>query len=76
MKNVKVLGIGCANCKNTAKLIQEVAAEKGVEIELEKIEDMQEILTYKLMATPGVVIDGELVHSGGVPSRTKVEGWF
>jgi small redox-active disulfide protein 2 len=76
MKNFKVLGIGCANCKNTAKLIQEIAAAKSVEINLEKIEDMQEILTYKLMATPGVVMDGEIVHSGGVPSKSKVESWF
>ncbi len=76
MKNIKVLGIGCANCKNTAKLIQDVAAAKGEEIVLEKVEDMQEILSYKLMATPGVVIDGAVVHAGGVPAKTKVESWF
>jgi small redox-active disulfide protein 2 len=76
MKNVKVLGTGCANCRNTIALIDTVAREKGVEITLEKVEDMAAIIGYGVMSTPGVVIDGTVVHAGGVPSRSKVEGWF
>lgn len=76
MKNVKVLGIGCANCRNTVRLVESVAHEKGVEIGLEKVEDMEKIMSYGIMSTPGVVIDGQVVHAGGVPSRQKVEGWF
>ena len=76
MKNVKILGTGCANCKNTFALVEAVAREKGVEIELEKIEDIPSIMSYRLMSTPGVVIDGVVVHAGGVPTRSKVEGWF
>jgi small redox-active disulfide protein 2 len=76
MKNVKVLGIGCANCKKTVKLVEEVAHAKGVEIQLEKVEQIQDIATYSIMATPGVVIDGKVVHAGGVPSREKVASWF
>lgn len=76
MKLVKVLGTGCANCINTAKLIDDVAKLKGIDIQLEKIEDLQQIMTYGVMSTPGVVIDGKVVHAGGVPTRNKVEGWF
>ena len=76
MKEVKILGTGCANCKNTTKLVEEVAKAKGAEINLEKVEDIQKIMSYKLMSTPGVVIDGEIVHAGGVPSKAKVESWF
>jgi len=76
VKNIKVLGSGCANCKATTNVIERVAAEHGVEIELEKVEDMQQIMAYHLMSTPGVVIDGEVVHSGGIPSTTRVEGWL
>jgi small redox-active disulfide protein 2 len=76
MKNIKVLGTGCANCNNTCALIEEVARAKGVAIELEKVEDLQQIMRYGVMSTPGVVIDGQVVHAGGVPSRSKVEGWF
>lgn len=76
MKNVKILGTGCANCKNTAALVDTVAREKGVPIELEKVEDLPSIMAYGVMSTPGVVIDGVVVHAGGVPSKGKVEGWF
>lgn len=76
MKTVKVLGSGCANCKTTQKLVEEVARQKGVEIELTKVEDLKEIMSYGVMATPGVVVDGKVVHSGGVPSRAKVESWL
>ncbi len=76
MKNVKVLGTGCANCRNTMALIEEVARAKGAEISLEKVEDLPIIMSYGVMSTPGVVIDGQVVHAGGVPSRDKVEAWF
>ena len=76
MKNIKVLGTGCANCQNTLKLIEIVAQAKGVEVQLEKVEDLKEIMSYGVMSTPGVVIDGKVVHAGGVPARAKVEGWL
>lgn len=76
MKIVKVLGTGCANCRNTVKLIGEVATAKGIELQLEKVEQIQDIMTYGVMSTPGVVIDGNVVHAGGVPARAKVESWF
>jgi len=73
---IKVLGTGCANCKATLKLIEDVAAEKGVAVQLEKVEDIQAIMGYGVMSTPGVVIDGKVVHAGGVPSRDKIAGWL
>jgi small redox-active disulfide protein 2 len=76
MKNIKVLGTGCANCKTTLKLIETAAKEKGVTVELEKVEDIQAIMSYGVMATPGVVVDGKVVHAGGVPSRDKIAGWL
>ena len=76
MKDIKVLGSGCANCKTTLKLIEEVAQARGVSVNLEKIEDMAAILGYGVMSTPGVVIDGKVVHAGGVPDRKKIEGWL
>ncbi len=76
MMHVKVLGTGCASCKNTIKLFEAVAQEKSVAIELEKVETLRDIMAYGIMSTPGVVIDGTVVHAGGVPSRQKVEGWL
>ncbi|MDD2834452.1 MAG: thioredoxin family protein [Methylotenera sp.] len=76
MKEIKVLGTGCANCKATVKLVEEIAKAKGVEITLEKVEDIQKIMAYNIMSTPAVVIDGQIVHAGGIPAKGKVEGWF
>jgi small redox-active disulfide protein 2 len=76
MKNIKVLGTGCSNCKTTLKLIDEVAKAKGLEVELEKVENIAAIMGYGVMSTPGVVIDGKVVHAGGVPDRQKIEGWL
>jgi small redox-active disulfide protein 2 len=76
MKEIKVLGSGCANCNNTVKLIEETAKSLGVLIELEKVTDMAEILGYGVMSAPGVMVDGWLVHSGGVPGKSAVEMWL
>ena len=76
MKEIKVLGSGCANCQTTAKLIEEVAKELGVEVNIEKVEDIAQIMSYGVMSTPGVVIDGKVVHAGGVPSRDQIADWL
>ncbi|HAT1543776.1 thioredoxin family protein [Aeromonas hydrophila] len=76
MKYVKVLGIGCTNCKNTVQLIRQVVDELGVSIQLEKIESLPEIMKYKVMSTPAVVIDDRVVHAGGIPAREAVQSWF
>jgi small redox-active disulfide protein 2 len=76
MKDIKVLGSGCANCKTTIALIEQIAQEKGVEIKMDKVQDMQAIIGYGVMSTPGVVVDGKVMHAGGVPSRDKIAQWF
>ncbi len=73
---IRVLGTGCAKCRATLALIEEVARDRGIGITLTKVEDLRDIATYGVMATPGVVIHGKVVHAGGVPARSKVEGWF
>ncbi len=76
MKNIKVLGSGCRNCQTTYDLIRKAAEEKGVPVQLEKIEDIGQIMSYGVMSTPGVVIDGKVVHAGGVPDRKTIDAWL
>ena len=76
MKSVKVLGTGCRNCEVTYRLIDEVARAKGVAIELEKVEHIADIMRLGVLMTPGVIVDGKIVHSGGVPNRKTVESWL
>ena len=76
MKKVKVLGSGCKKCNQVADLLQQVADDAGVAIELEKVTDMAQIMGYGVMSTPGVVIDDVVVHKGSVPSQQAVESWL
>ena len=77
MKDIKVLGTGCCgSCTTTVALIEQVAQAKGVAVNLQKIEDLREVMSHGIMSTPGVVIDGKVVHAGGVPSRAKIEQWL
>jgi small redox-active disulfide protein 2 len=76
MKEIKVLGSGCRNCEITANAIAQAAREAGIEIELTKVTDIAEIMGYGVMSTPGVVIDGTVVHSGGVPTPDLVRSWI
>ena len=75
MKRIKVLGSGCKNCETTARLIEIAAQQAGVEIQLKKVTDIAEIMGYGVMSTPGVVVDGQLVHAGGLPGPDQVRQW-
>ncbi len=77
MKEIKVLGTGCCgSCTTTVALIEQVAQAQGVAVNLQKVEDLKEVMRHGIMSTPGVVIDGKVVHAGGVPSRAKIEQWL
>jgi len=76
LKNIKVLGSGCKNCETTANLIRIAAEQAGVAIELEKVTDIAQIMAYGVMSTPGVVVDGKVVHAGGLPGPDLVRQWI
>lgn len=73
MKKIEVLGTGCKKCVTTAEQIEAVAGELGIEVEVEKVTDPAAIMSYQVMSTPAVALDGTLVHSGSVPNRGKIE---
>ena len=76
MKDVKVLGSGCRRCIATAAMIEAEATRLGVEITVEKVTDHAAIAGHGVMSTPGVVIDGRLVHAGGLPRAEDVARWL
>lgn len=76
MKTIKVLGPGCKRCQATADLLKAEADRLGVPVEVEKVTDLAVIAGYGIMATPGVVVDGEVVHAGGLPRPEEVARWL
>lgn len=76
MLNIKVLGPGCANCRKLEEVAREAVAQLGVEAEIEKVTDMQAILAYDILKTPGLVINGKLVSSGRIPAAGSVAEWI
>ncbi|SIS65292.1 thioredoxin family protein [Phaeovulum vinaykumarii] len=76
MKSVKVYGPGCKRCETTASMVADTAAKLGVAVEIEKITDPRAIALSGVMSTPGISIDGTLVHSGGLPDAARLEGWL
>ncbi|MDD2564114.1 MAG: thioredoxin family protein [Salinivirgaceae bacterium] len=69
---IKVLGTGCTKCKSLEKVTQEAVAKSGISANVEKIEDIVEILKYGIMTTPALVIDGVVVMKGSVPSVDEI----
>ncbi len=76
MKHVKVYGPGCTRCETTAQMVRDAAARLGLEVEVEKVTDPKSIAMAGVMSTPGIAIDGKLVHAGGLPDETRLDGWL
>lgn len=76
MKDIKVLGSGCAKCEKTIAVIDTVARELNVAVTITKETSPESIMSYGVMSTPAVVIDNTVVHAGSIPHRDKIEQWL
>ncbi len=76
MKEVKILGPGCKRCEATAAMVKAEAEKIGVEVAIEKVTDYATIAQYGIASTPGIVIDGKVVHAGGLPKEDAIAGWL
>jgi small redox-active disulfide protein 2 len=76
MINIKVLGPGCANCSKLEQITRQAVSEMGMQADISKITDYAEIMTYPIVSTPGLVINGNVVCSGRVPTQAEVTTWL
>lgn len=76
MKDIKILGTGCSKCKTVMQLVEKIAKQHNYEGKIEKVEDIAEIISYGVMSTPAIVIDGKVAFVGGIPSEDEVNKWF
>jgi small redox-active disulfide protein 2 len=70
---IKILGPGCPKCKTLEKVIREAVTETGINATIEKVVDIVKIMEYRVMHTPGLVINGKVVLSGQVPTVNQVK---
>lgn len=70
---IKVLGTGCSKCKTLEKTTRQAAEELNLDAEIEKVEDIQKIMEFGIMRTPGLVINGKVVLSGQVPKVSELK---
>lgn len=73
VSEVLVLGPGCAKCKKTFAVVEEVIKENNLNVKLSKIEEIAEMMKFNIMATPAVVVDGAVKIKGHVPSAEEVK---
>jgi len=76
MLNIKILGPGCPRCQEVEKRAKEVVQEMNIEANIEKVTDLKKIMEYKLLSTPGLVINEKVVISGKIPAKSQIKQWI
>ncbi|MEI7501757.1 MAG: thioredoxin family protein [Paludibacter sp.] len=71
--NIQVLGTGCPKCKTLEKAVRDIVAQNNIDANISKVEDIMEIMKFNIMTTPALVIDGQVVVKGRVPSMDELK---
>jgi len=74
--DIKVLGPGCPRCGEVERRVMNVLAELGIAANVEKVSDIRKIMEYKILGTPGLVINGKVVSSGKIPRPEEIKTWI
>jgi len=74
--DIKILGMGCPKCKEVEKRVINVLAELGIAASVEKVADIKKIMEYKVLGTPGLVIEGKVVSTGKIPRLEEIKAWI
>jgi len=76
MLTIKVLGSGCANCKRLEQIAHKIVSEMGIEADVVKVTEYSDIMSYNVLATPGLVINEKVVSTGRIPTSAEVTTWL
>ena len=74
--HLKILGAGCSKCKILEKLTSEVVKENNIQADIQKVEDIIEIMNYHVLSTPALVINEKVIFSGRVPSKSELKTYI
>ena len=73
---IEILGTGCSKCRKLAELAGQAVKESGIEAEITKVTEINDIMNYGVMITPALVIDGEVKSAGKIPSIEEIKNWL
>lgn len=73
---VRILGTGCPKCQRLEEVTREAAVAAGIEIEVVKVKEINDMLDYGLVSTPGLVIDGVVKAAGRIPQKDEIIAWL
>ncbi|HHS12669.1 MAG TPA: thioredoxin family protein [bacterium] len=76
MKKIQILGTGCPKCRKLTELAEQAARELGLEYEIEKITDINDIMAFGVMMTPGLAVNGEVKAAGKIPNVEEIKKWL
>ena len=76
MKKIQILGTGCPKCKKLAENAEAAAEDSGIEYEIEKVTDINDIMGFGVMMTPALVVDGDVKTAGNIPSPDEIKKMF
>lgn len=76
MNRIEILGSGCAKCKTLEQKVRQLATENSLNCEIEKVTDLKEIMKYRILSTPGLVVNGVVKSAGAIPSDTQILEWI
>ncbi len=74
--NLKILGTGCTKCNTLGSVVKEVIKENNFDADIQKVEDIVQIMNYHVMSTPALVVNEKVVFSGRVPSKAEIKNFI
>jgi small redox-active disulfide protein 2 len=76
MLDIIILGTGCANCIKLENFVKEVVSESNLSANIKKVTDRNKFMDYGVMITPGLVVNGKVLSSGKIPTKSTLEHWL
>jgi small redox-active disulfide protein 2 len=73
---IEILGTGCSKCKKTLENAQKAVKDSGIDVEIVKVDKIEDIMKYGVMITPAIAIDGEVKIAGKIPSPKQIAEWL
>jgi len=73
---IEILGVGCAKCHKLEEMVRDIASKEGIDADISKVEDFKKIITYGVMTTPALVVNGDVKVAGKIPSEDQIKSWL